>query len=105
MRIREGMTFPYATMNFTWSGDKNDLLKRHRSVAFEDVVIAIVQGRIVDVIYDRNPECYPGQHLLLVMVRGYLYTVPFYQIDNDTMRFITVYPDSRRMARYGLARE
>ena len=89
---------------FTWSEDKNSLLKRFRGIAFEDVAIKVVQDDIVDIEYDHNPIRYPGQHLLLVMVRGYLYSVPYYQVDADTKHFVTAYPDGKRMSIYELRR-
>lgn len=89
---------------FTWSQDKNDILKRHRGVAFEDVAIKVLQGDFVGIEYDHNPLRYPGQHLLLVMLRGYLYAVPYYQIDDETRHFVTVHPDEKRMRKYGLER-
>ena len=45
---------------FTWSQDKNDILKRHRGVAFEDVAIKVLQGDFVGIEYDHNPLRYPG---------------------------------------------
>ena len=39
---------------FTWSQDKNDLLKRHRGVAFEDVAIRVLQGDIVNIEQDHK---------------------------------------------------
>ena len=85
-------------MNFIWSRDKNDLLKRHRGIAFEDVAIKVLQRDIVGIEYDHNPSRYPRQHLLLVMARGYLYTVPYYQIDADARHFVTAYPDGNKDA-------
>ena len=90
---------------FTWSEDKNGLLKRYRGIAFEDIAIKILQRDIVGIEYNHNPLRYPGQHLLLVMVRGYLYSVPYYQIGDYTWHLVTAYPDGKRMTRYGLRRE
>ena len=89
---------------FTWSQDKNDLLKRHRGVAFEDVAIRVLQGDIVNIEQDHKPQRYPRQHLMLVTIRGYLYSVPYYRANDGTMHLVTAYPDGRRMVRYGLAR-
>ena len=91
-------------MNFTWSDDKNYLIRRQRMVAFEDIAIEIDQNNVVATIRDHNPERYPVQHLLLVMMREYLYAVPFYQIDDNTVRLVTAYPDGERMRDYGLRR-
>ena len=41
---------------------------------------------------------------MLVTIRGYLYSVPYYRANDGTMHLVTAYPDGRRMVRYGLAR-
>ena len=64
----------------------------------------VLQGDFVGIEYDRNPPRYPGQHLLLVMLRGYLYAVPYYQLDVETRHFVTACPDGKRMRKYGLER-
>ena len=91
-------------MIFLWSDDKNYLIRRQRMIAFEDIAIEVDRNNVIATIHDHNPERYPGQHLFLVMVREYLYAVPFYQIDDDTVRFVTAYPDGGRMRDYGLRR-
>ena len=90
-------------MIFVWSDDKNYLIRRQRMIAFEDIAIEVNRNNVIDTVYNHNPERYPGQHLFLVMVRGYLYTVPYYQIDDDTVRLVTAYPDGDRMSQYVLA--
>ena len=89
-------------MIFVWSDDKNYLIRRQRMIAFEDIAIEVNRNNVIDTVYNHNPERYPGQHLFLVMVRGYLYTVPYYQIDDDTVRLVTAYPDGDRMRQYVL---
>lgn len=91
-------------MNITWSADKNDLLKRRRGVAFEDVYIGLRRGDALNIVFNHNPERHPGQDLLLIMIRDYLYVVP-HERDGDAVRLITIYPDGGRMTRYGLRGE
>lgn len=88
---------------FAWDEAKNHWLKRSRGVAFEDVLIGISRGDVVDLIYDHNQDRHPGQDLLLIMVRDYLYAVP-HQVFGDTIRLITIYPDGDNMTRLGLDR-
>ena len=88
---------------FTWDESKNDLLKRSRGVAFEDVLIGIARRDVVRVIYRHNPGIHPGQDLLLIMIRDYLYAVP-HQVFSDTIRLITIYPSRVWMTRLGLSR-
>ena len=45
---------------FTWSEDKNHLLKRQRGIAFEDIAVKIAPRAVVDLIYDHNSLRYPG---------------------------------------------
>ena len=87
---------------FTWSEDKNHLLKRQRGIAFEDIAVKIAQRAVVDLIYDHNPLRYPGQHLLLVLARGYLYAVPHCRYADGSMRLITIYPSGKLMRQYRL---
>ena len=64
---------------------------------FEDVVEAIVAGKILDVLKHHNKEKYSGQYLIVVEINDYAYVVPC-RIKDDTVFFITVYP-SRKMTR------
>ena len=91
------------SLNFTWSADKNHLLKRQRGVAFEDVYIGVRRGDTVRIIFEHNPERYPGQDLLLIMIRGYLYAVP-HEKTGDSIRLITIYPDGDMMTKLGRRR-
>ncbi len=84
-------------------GRQNHLLKRQREVAFEDVFIGVRRGDTFRITFGHSPEQYPGQDLLLIMIRDYLYIVP-HEIVGNTVRLITIYPDGRRMTSYGLRR-
>ena len=53
-------------MRFLWKEDKNDLLKQHRGISFEQVVLSIESKQIVDVIEHPNQEKYKGQIFILV---------------------------------------
>jgi len=45
---------------FDWNDDKNRLLKKIRGVSFEQVVLAILSGDLVDRVKHPNPEKYPN---------------------------------------------
>ena len=91
------------SLNLTWSEDKNHLLKRQRGVAFEDVFIGVHRGDIFRIIFGHSLERHPGQDLLLIMIRDYLYAVPYERV-GDTIRLTTIYPDGGCMTSYGLRR-
>jgi len=84
-------------MLIDWDEEKNLKLKRERRIGFEDVVIAISEGRILDILEHPNKEKYPYQKLLIVEINGYAYVVPFEE-RGEVLWLITVYP-SRKMTK------
>jgi uncharacterized DUF497 family protein len=65
-------------MKYIWKEEKNTLLKETRNVSFEQVVLAIEEKCIVDVIQHPNQEKYKGQIFILVDMNNYVYVVPAY---------------------------
>ena len=68
-------------MNIEWSDEKNQLLKKERNVCFEDVEVAILSDRVLDIIPHHNPQKYPNQELMIVLLQEYVYYVPFVMDD------------------------
>jgi hypothetical protein len=67
---------------YDWNDGKNASLKRLRGVSFEQVVLAIVSGDLIDRLKHPNPEQYPNQRVFLVKIEDYIYSVPFVEDDN-----------------------
>ena len=44
---------------YNWNKLKNILLKNERGVGFEEVVIALIDGRLLDTVYHNNQKKYP----------------------------------------------
>jgi len=61
---------------FNWDNDKNRQLKKERDVTFEQVLIAIETGGMVDILDHPNKKRYPDQVVLLVNINDYVYGVP-----------------------------
>ena len=53
------------------------LLKTSRSVCFEDVVLSLQNGKLLDVLPHFNTSKYPNQKLFIVSIKEYTYYVPF----------------------------
>jgi len=49
---------------FDWSDEKNELLKKLRGVSFEQVVLAIASGDLIDRLKHPNSKKYPNQMVL-----------------------------------------
>ena len=81
-------------MIFNWDEEKNKKLQAERGVSFEDVVLAIDDGRLLDVLEHPNPKKYEGQRLYVVAVNQYAYIVPF--ADRGNERFLkTIFPSRK----------
>lgn len=62
---------------FRWDEEKNRRLRAERRVSFEQVVLAIEQGNLLDVLSHPNRSKYPNQRIFVVKLRSYAYLVPF----------------------------
>jgi len=56
---------------FRWDNEKNELLKTTRGVCFEQVVLLMEKGEVLDTIEHQNQERYPGQKIAVVMIEAY----------------------------------
>ena len=82
---------------FRWSPEKNEALRADRNVSFEQVVVAIATGGLLDILAHPNQEKYPRQRILVVAVDSYVCLVPFVE-DEDCYFLKTVIP-SRKATR------
>jgi uncharacterized DUF497 family protein len=84
---------------YDWNDDKNELLKKLRGVSFEQVVLAIVSGDLVDRIRHPNLEKYPNQRIFLVKIEDYIYSVPYVE-DDEKIFLKTIIPNSKATKKY-----
>jgi uncharacterized DUF497 family protein len=78
-------------MNYQWNEEKNALLKAERGIGFEDIVTAILEGAIIDIIQHPNKEKYPDQMIYIVEVLEYIYMIPYVRNDQEII-FNTIIP-------------
>jgi hypothetical protein len=84
---------------YDWNDEKNELLKRLRGVSFEQVVLAIVSGDLIDRVKHQNSEKYPNQRVFLVKIEDYIYSVPYVE-DDEKMFLKTIIPNSKATKKY-----
>ena len=84
---------------YDWDEKKNELLKQVRSVSFEQVVLAIELGDLVDRVKYPNPARYPHQKVFLVNIEDYIYSVPYIE-DNDKIFLKTIIPNRKATKKY-----
>lgn len=84
---------------FDWNEVKNDSLREERDVCFEDIVIAINQGKLLDVLAHHNPDKYGGQMVYVVLMYDYVYLVPFVE-DDEKIFLKTIFPSRKLTKKY-----
>ncbi len=82
---------------FNWNSEKNNQLLKDRNIGFEDVIVAIDSGKILDVVKHPNKEQYPNQKIFVVEIDNYAYLVPF--VENKDEVFLKTIFASRKATR------
>lgn len=58
-------------------------LKAERGISFEEVLVAMSQGALLDVVEHPNKVKYPNQRMIIVRIRGYAFLVPFVETGEE----------------------
>jgi len=82
---------------------KNERLKVGRGISFEEIVLAIEEDGLRDILVHPNQRRYPGQVVLVVAYRGYAFLVP--SIEENTHYFLKTIIPSRKATRDYLGAE
>ena len=84
---------------FDWNPDKNNWLKKQRSITFEEIVFHILHGGLLDVLEHPNKQQYPDQRIFVVNVEGYVCLVPFVETE-ETVFLKTIIPSRKMTKKY-----
>ncbi len=84
-------------MGYQWDASKNDKLIRERGVSFEEVLLAIEAGHVLDIIDNPNQAKYHGQKAYVLEIRQYIYFVPFVKRAGEI--FLKTIIPSRKLTR------
>jgi len=84
---------------FQWSDEKNEILKRQRDVCFEDVILSLESGKLLDILSHPNSEKYPGQRLFILTINSYTYYVPFVE-DEEKVFLKNIIPSRKYHKKY-----
>ncbi len=76
---------------FEWNSEKNKEVKRRHGISFDEIVTVIKKGKRIKTITHPNQKRYPGQKIIVIKLKEYLYAVPY--IEDEEKRFLkTLYP-------------
>jgi hypothetical protein len=84
---------------YRWNPQKNEQLKVDRGISFEEVVLAIDSGGLLDVVEHPNPKRYPNQWVFVVAVGTYVYLVPHVE-EPDYVFLKTIIPSRKATREY-----
>ena len=84
-----------------YSLEKNELLKEQRDISFEDVILALESGKLLDDIEHPNREKYAHQNIfvILVEIKNYVYLVPYVE-DENSIFLKTIIPSRAMNKKY-----
>ena len=88
---------------FRWPPEKNAELLAERGLSFEQVVVAVESGGLLQIVAHPNPGRYPRQKIMVVAWDGYAHLVPFVE-EADHYFLKTIIP-SRKATRDFLQKE
>lgn len=85
---------------YRWNEAKNEQLKRSRGISFEDIVLAVEAGGLLEVVDHPNSKRYPNQKVFVIAVAEYVYLVP--HIEEAEYVFLkTIIPSRMATRDYG----
>ena len=83
---------------FDWDIEKNRKLIKERNISFEEVIIFIEQGKVLDITVHPNPK-YQHQKMFVLDIEGYVYVVPFIEA-NEAYVLKTIFPSRKATKEY-----
>lgn len=76
-----------------WDEEKNKQLQIERGISFEAIIIAIEQGKLIDIVPNPSAQ-YAHQNVLIVEIDNYLILVPF--VEDEEKIFLKTAFKSRK---------
>lgn len=85
---------------YIFSPEKNLALIEERNISFEEVIAAIENGQILDVVEHPNKKKYGNQKIYVIWIRKYIYLVPFVIDTNGDIFLKTIIPSRKAKRKY-----
>ncbi len=89
-------------IHYEFSADKNRTLIQERGVSFEDVISALDNEKLLDILKHHNDLKYPNQMIYVINLNGYIYLVPFVRKNEHVIFLKTIFP-SRKLTKIYLS--
>jgi len=96
--IRQTLAYIYSMKYLNWNPEKNEILKRERGIAFEEIAYLIESGQIIGIEENSGRS---NQKIYILEIDNYAIIVPFEESDNEIF-LKTAFPSRKYTKRYGL---
>lgn len=84
---------------FNWNSEKNEKLRKGRGVSFEEAILAIEQGQLLDILEHSNKDKYENQNIFVVKIYNYAWLIPFVENENEVF-LKTIIPSRKATKQY-----
>ena len=84
---------------FRWSPQKNETVRAKRGISFENIVVSIEAGGLLDILTHPIPAICPRKRVLVVASDNYANLVPFIE-EKDYFFLETVIPSRKATRNY-----
>lgn len=82
---------------FNWNNEKNEKLKEERCICFEEIILAIEEDNILDILEHTDQNKSKDQKIFVIKAHNYVWLVPF--IENEIELFLKTIIPSRKATR------
>jgi hypothetical protein len=80
-------------------GVYNEKLRGEKGVSFEEAVLAIEQGQLLDILGHPNKNKYKNQNIFVVKIYNYVWLIPFVENENEVF-LKTIIPSRKATKQY-----
>ncbi len=85
---------------YTYSTEKNLKLIQDRNISFEEIIAAIENEQLIDIVAHPNRNKYSDQKIYIVITKEYVYLVPFVIDDKGNIFLKTIIPSRKAKQKY-----
>lgn len=85
---------------FYYSPEKNHQLIQERKISFEEVIAAIENNQILDILEHPNKKKYERQNIYVIFIREYVYLIPFVINVEGNIFLKTIIPSRKAKQKY-----
>lgn len=90
---------------YTYSAEKNLKLIQERNISFEEVIVAIENNQVLDILEHPNKDKYGDQKIYVVRLKEYIYLVPYVKDAEGNVFLKTIIPSRKAKQQYTKEKE